>query len=47
MAKESVGYNLYFKKWVKGPVHIPLAKKAGSRDSYVLFITLDNAKAST
>jgi hypothetical protein len=45
MAKESVGYNIFAKKFVKGPVKIPLNKKEGSRDSYILFVTLDNAKA--
>ena len=45
MAKESIGYNIYAKKFVKGPVVIPLDKKEGSRDSYVLFLTLDSAEA--
>jgi hypothetical protein len=46
MAKESDGYKLFVKKFVKGPVKIPLSKKPGSRDSYILFVTLDSAKAS-
>jgi len=37
---------LYQKAYPKGPVKINLAKKAGSRDSYILFVTLDNVKAS-
>lgn len=46
MAKESYGYTLYTKKFPKGPVKIPLAKKAGSRESYILFVALGTSGAS-
>lgn len=46
VCKESIGYTLYSKFHPKGPVKIALAKKPGSRDSYILFVTLNTAKTS-
>ena len=41
IAKDSIGYKLYKKKFDKGHVKIPLAKKTGQHDSYIVFISLD------
>lgn len=41
MAKDNIGYDIYKKKFNLGTVIIPLAKKVGNHDSFILFVSLD------